>query len=462
MRAAPIVTSTEHTTRQTVTVAVVASVSGWLFGYGTGVIAGVLPAIGRQFGLSSVEQGALVAITLLSAGGAAPLGARVADRFGRRTAMLVISALFLVGTVGASLAPNYLMLLLSRLVVGAAVGSASFIGPAYVAEVSPDRTRGALTVTNQLMITIGILSAMLITLGFIDSGNWRAAFAVGGVPAAAMIVGLLKLPESPRWLHDRGQVVEAQNVAMHMGLNLEKHASAATHTVRTRELLDQRHRRRFWLGITLSVVVHLTGLNVAVYYVPTILQQSGFTPSAASLGSVVVAMGNVVITVVAMVVVDRLGRRPLFIGGLVAMAVGAALLSGQFFTGSDGSPLSVVILACFLAAGAIGPAGVFWLYVVEIYPQRIRAMALSFVTLAHWMADTLVAFTFLPLVAATSLGFAFAVYGTLTIVAATYCLVSMPETRAQKMGGHDGEGITSSWNTNRTPSRYPARHRTRA
>lgn len=417
------------------TIAAVAAVSGVLFGYGTGVIAGALPPIARQFGLDSVQQGALVAITLLAAGTTAPVSGMLAEVFGRRAALLSIAAVYLLGTGLAAEAPNYGILLAARLLTGAAIGAASFTAPAFIAEISPNRFRGFLVTLNQLMITIGILAAMLVTYGLSGSGRWREMFGLGVAPALVLGLGALALPESPRWLASHGREQHAHRVAARLGVTLRAQDAVAELPVAPlREAFHPMYRRVLVTGLVISVAIHLTGLNMAVYYTPSILQLSGFGASAAVLGAVWVAAVNVVMTVIAMLTVDRLGRRPLFIGGLLTMAFTASALGMLYALGTGHSIWPTVFLAIFLAAGAMGPAGVFWLYIAEIYPQRVRTAAMSLVTLAHWNADCLVAFTFLPLVAVTSMSVTLWCYAGLSVLTAGFCFCRMTETRGTGLG----------------------------
>lgn len=422
-------------------VAVVAALSGLLFGYGTAVIAGALPPIAAHFGLNPLKQGLVVAVALLAAGVSAPASGWFTERFGRRTALLLIAVVYAAGSALAATASAYAVLVVGRLVTGMAIGAASFIAPVFIAEISPDRFRGILVTINQLMITLGILAAMLVTYSLSASGQWRAMLGLGLPPAAVLGFGMLLLPESPRWLADHGKAELARRAGERLGVRIEVREEPTTELPAgppTRralvEVFHPAHRRVLVTGLVISAAIHFTGLNVAIYYVPSILENSGFGASTATLGGVWVAAVNVMMTVVAMFIVDRLGRRPLFIGGLLIMAVTLAGLGASYATGLDRSVWPTVLLALFIAAAAVGPVAVFWLYVTEIYPQHLRSTALGLVTLAHWSADCLVALTFLPLISATSLATTLWGYAALTLLTALFCMRWMFETSGSALG----------------------------
>ncbi|MER5970846.1 sugar porter family MFS transporter [Streptomyces sp. NPDC002055] len=416
------------------TVAVlIASVGGLLFGYGTGVIAGVLPQVTDTFGLSSWTQGAAVSAALVGAALTAPTSGRLADRFGRRAVIASAAALYLAGTLASTAATGTFSLLTGRFLVGLALGATSFAVPLYISEIAPPARRGALVTLNQLMITIGLLLSYVVAYALEPQGNWRGTFAVATVPALLVLVGMALVPESPDWLSSRGRADSAARAAARLGLAApEATDSADTRTPGLRRACELAGRRWVVLGLTISVLVHLTGLNTAIYYAPTILASSGLTASGGIAGSVLVGLCNVLATVVTIVFLDRWGRRPLMLGGLAVMAVAAVAIAVVQARGLDGVA-TALLLCVFITAGAVGPAAVFWVYIAEIYPARVRGALMSLATAAHWAADFVVATTFLPLVAELSLAGAFTLYAAITLASALALGIWMPETRGRDL-----------------------------
>jgi sugar porter (SP) family MFS transporter len=414
----------------------VASGTGVLFGYGIGVIAPALLPLTEELRLTVNQQALLVSTALVASVVAAPVSGTVADRLGRRTSLVLIGAVYCAGCLLDAAADTLGSLVAGRFLVGLSIGAASFIGPMYVAEIAPQRHRGILVTLNQLMITIGILAAAVVGYLLAASGDWRLLVGLGAAPGLALTVALALLPESPRWLAARGRHTAADRARRRLGTadGLPKSEAENEAPAPWKALLRPPDRRLAVVGVVIAVAVHFSGLNMAVYYAPTILARSGLGSVAATYGGMWVAAANVVTTVLTLLVIDRAGRRPLFIAGISLMAV-AALMLGLLHTG-DGrqSTWVTVFLVVFIVAGAAGPAGVFWTYVAELYPQRIRSTAMGVTAAGHWAADVVVGATFLPLVAATSMSFTFWTYAALSAAAALFCLRHMPETRGRALG----------------------------
>ncbi|MET8544839.1 sugar porter family MFS transporter [Kitasatospora sp. NPDC004799] len=408
------------------------SIGGLLFGYGTGGIAGVLPLVGERYGLSAWTQGAVVSAALLGAALTAPTSGRFADRFGRRPVIAAAAAVFALGTGLSAAATGPEVLVLGRFLVGLALGALSFAVPLYIAEIAPPARRGALVTLNQLMITLGLLLAYAVSYALQSGGSWRQMLAVGLVPAVALLAGMAGVPESPSWLAGAGHRERARTAAAALGLPPappgETSAAGPGGGTGLQAALVEAGPGRVALGVGIAVLVHLTGLNTAIYYAPTILASSGLTPSGGVLGAVLVGVCNVLSTLVTIALLDRGGRRPLMLGGLAAMAAAAAgIAATQWSDGRGGA--TALLLCAFIVAGAVGPAPVFWVFIAEIYPQRARGALMSLATAAHWAADFVVAMTFLPLVRTVSLGGAFAIYAGVTLAAALALARWMPETK---------------------------------
>jgi sugar porter (SP) family MFS transporter len=430
--------------RSALVIGTVASGTGVLFGYGVGVVAPALLPITEELSLSVGQQALLVTTALVASVIAAPASGSVADRLGRRTSLVLVGIVYCAGCVLDAYAGSLTELIGGRFLVGLSIGAASFIAPMYVAEIAPQRHRGILVTLNQLMITIGILVAAVAGYLLSSSGNWRLLVGIGAIPGLTLTIALAFLPESPRWLAARGRHVDAERARGRLGASGEVPDGDGEEgpPAPWKALLQPPNRRLTVVGVVIAVAVHFSGLNMAVYYAPTILARSGLGSVAATYGGMWVAAANVVTTILTILVIDRTGRRPLFISGVSLMAV-AALMLGVLYTGeSHGSTWVTVFLVVFIVAGAAGPAGVFWTYVAELYPQRIRSTAMSVTAAGHWTADVIVGATFLPLVAATSMSFTFWTYAALSAAAAVFCLRHMPETRGRALG--DAKPASSS------------------
>lgn len=409
-----------------------ASVGGLMFGYGTGVIAGVLPLVADSYRLTSWSQGAAVSAALVGAALTAPTSGRLADRAGRRPVLASAAALYVLGTALSALATGALSLVAGRFLVGLALGATSFAVPLYLSEVSPPARRGALVTLNQLMITIGLLLSYVIAYALAPGGDWRLILALGAVPALAVLAGMAAVPESPDWLRVHRGADQADRAARRLGLAPQADGPAPTRATGLLHACRLAGPRWVALGLAIAVLVHLTGLNTAIYYAPTILAESGLTASGGIAGSVLVGVCNVLATVVTIVFLDRWGRRPLMLGGLATMAVAAAAIAVAQRAGAPAAA-TALLLCVFITAGAIGPAAVFWVYIAEIYPANVRGALMSLATGAHWAADFVVATTFLPLVQGLTLAGAFALYAAITLASALALARWMPETRGRRL-----------------------------
>lgn len=441
----------------------VASIGGLLFGYGTGVIAGALPLVSADYGLSAWAQGAAVSAALLGAALTAPSSGRFADRFGRLPVIGAAAAVYAVGTLASAAATGPGLLLAGRFLVGLSLGATSFAVPLYISEIAPPARRGALVTLNQLMITIGLLLSYVVAYALEPSGAWRAMLAVGSVPALLLLAGMFLVPESPDWLHSRGHGPRAALAAARLGIELEgtpppvhpeargaaveggavrgraagvrgdgRPAQGRTRGPGLRAACARAGRRWVALGLAIAILVHLTGLNTAIYYAPTILASSGLTSAGGIIGSILVGACNVAATIVTVLFLDRWGRRPLMIGGLVVMALTALGITLAGLLGHEGT-VTALLLCVFITAGAVGPAAVFWVYISEIYPSEVRGALMSVATAAHWAADFVVATTFLPLVQQLSLAGTFALYAAITAASALALARWMPETRGKPL-----------------------------
>lgn len=433
-----------------------AALGGLLFGYDTGVVSGALLYLKKEFGgLSSFQQELVTSLLLVGCMIGAFAGGRVADRIGRRPALAVTALVFVVGVLLAAFAPDFPILLLARLVIGLAVGTSSMVVPLYIGEMAPARMRGALVSLNQLAITIGILAAYLVDYGFSASGNWRLMFGLAAIPAGVLFIGMLFQKESPHWLIAQGRDEDAQRALRRLrgpqddvDAEIAEVRNLGRHRSSLRELLNPQIRPALLMGISLAVFQQITGVNTVIYYAPTLLQSAGLGNSSAILAEVCVGGINVLLTVVAVWLMDRVGRRPLLLIGTSGMLIGLltvayAFIGGDHLTGSK-AIIAIIGLMWFQGSFAIGLGPVFWLLIAEIYPLKVRGTAMGVATIANWAADFVVTISFLTLLNAISGVGTFLLFALLTLVALVYFRVKVPETKGRSLQEIESELETAS------------------
>lgn len=437
---------TAHTIRRHVFwAAAITALGGLLFGYDTGVISGALLFLHVDFGkLSSFDKELVTSLLLIGAMVGALFAGKIADRIGRRPTVLITAVLFIIGVLGAALSPSFTFLVVMRFVIGAAVGSASMVVPLYIGEAAPPQIRGALVSFNQLAITSGILTAYLVDYGLASSENWRLMFGLATIPAAALFVGMLFQHESPHWLIAQGREDEARAVLHRVRASTDIEAeinevrALSQRKASARELLDPAVRGALTVGVLLAVFQQVTGINTIIYYAPTLLHGAGLGNSAALLANVANGAVNVGMTIVAIRLIDRVGRRPLLLGGTTGMAVALVVLAVAFVIGGShltGATAIVAIGALLVYTGsfAIGLGPVFWLLISEIYPVSIRGQAMSVATIANWGANFVVTVSFLTLLGALHGSGTFFLFGFLTLVALVYFQRRVPETKNRSL-----------------------------
>jgi SP family galactose:H+ symporter-like MFS transporter len=430
-----------------------AALGGLLFGYDTGVISGAVIFIKKDFSLSTFPQELVVSMVLAGATVGAIVGGRLADRFGRRLTLLGTALIFVAGAIICAAAISFSMLVAGRVVVGLAIGLASTTVPVYISEVSPPHARGWQVSLFQLAITVGILAAYLVDYAFAKSEAWRWMLGLAVVPGAILGVGMLLLPESPRWLA-RYQHAEAArrvlarirgsaDVEQELRDILDNLAHSEEHGS-WKDLLHPAVRPALVVGMGLAIFQQVTGINTVIYYAPTIIQSAGISSaSAAILATAGIGLVNVIMTVVAMWLIDRAGRRPLLLTGIAGMTVSLGVLGLLFHTsvhtGAAGE-LAVITLMAYVAFFAISLGPIFWLLIAEIYPLQIRGEAEGTAAATNWIFNLLVSMTFLTLVELIGTSVTFWLYGMLAIISFFFSYYLVPETKGRTL-----EEIERSW-----------------
>ncbi|MFI6122623.1 sugar porter family MFS transporter [Streptomyces sp. NPDC051064] len=430
--------------RQVYAVAAVSALGGLLFGYDTGIISGALLYLREDLGLSSRGQEIVVSIILVGAMIGALCSGRLAGRYGRRRVVLWVAVVFAAGAVGAAVAPGTGSLIAARFMLGLAVGGASNMVPVYIAEVAPAAIRGRLIVVFQLMVAIGQLIAYVCGWLFAGSGGWRIMFALAVIPAAVLAVGMLRLPESPRWLVEHGHHDTAKAVLRRLrpvGADVDAEIASVREISTSAPRASYRTLTRPWVRPALVVALgvaafsQLTGINAVVYYAPTMLSDAGFGHSVALLTGIGIGTMLVVAGATGAIAVDAIGRRRTMLFFLPLSGLAMTVLGIAFLL--DDSPAQrwtvIISLFAYILFNGIGMQSVVWLIAPEILPLSVRGPATSLATLTVWGFDLVIAITALSAINAIGRSGTFFVYAAMNVLCIAFVLLKVPETRKRSL-----------------------------
>ena len=438
--------------------AAVAALGGLLFGYDTSVISGAMLFLRTDFHLSDVQLEFAVGIALAGALAGSALAGYAADCWGRRRVLLATGVGFGAFSLLSGLASGLVSFSAARFCVGACIGVASLVTPLYLAEMSPARIRGALVSLNQLAITVGIVAAYFVDFALAGGRDWRWMFMTALFPAAILVTGMLFLPETPRWLARQGMQEQALEGFHRLGRGHEAEAELLEVEQALREeeeglgvLFQPGFRLAVLVGVGLAIFQQITGINTIIYYSPEILRLSGYpSAKAALLAAAVIGVANVLVTIVSILLVDRLGRRFLLLLGSAGMAAALALMGAAFHRQAAGVVVFGEMISYIVFFG-IGLGPVVWLLISEIYPTKIRGQAMSLATLSLWGANAVVAGTFLSLIRAAGPAGTFWIYSFICVLCFVFCFALVPETKGKSL-----EAIERHWRHRAEKSAYPA------
>ncbi len=433
----------ERDNRFLLLVTIAAALGGLLFGFDTAVISGAVPFIKTYFSLDDIALGWAVSSLLVGCIAGVVISGKPADILGRRKALLIASLLFLISAVGSALADHLNVFVAFRFLGGIAVGTASTLSPMYISEISPAERRGSLVSLNQLAIVIGILIAFFSNYLLVSTGedNWRWMLAVMGAPALLFFVTLLFIPESPRWLVQKAQKEEAFRIlqringteaattemkAIEQSISSEKKASF-------KALFSHEISPLIWMGIMVAVFSQVTGINSIMYYAPMIFAKTGLGVGNALMQTVAVGAVNLLFTFVAIRYIDRFGRKPLLIGGASGMTVSLFVLAVAFYREEFGGILILACILLYIAAFAASLGPVTWVFIAEIYPNRLRSEGMSVAVVFLWAAVFLVSLTFPYMLNALGGGTAFLVFGVMCVVYLVFLITRVPETKGKSL-----------------------------
>ncbi len=439
-------------------ITVIATFGGLLFGYDTGVINGALEPMKQDLGLTPTKEGFVVSILIFGAALGALVGGQLADKYGRKHNIILLALVFMVGTLGCCFAPNWQILGFFRFILGMAVGGASTSVPIYLAEVSPFEKRGSLVTRNEVMIVAGqfaafVINAILFSIWGEHEVIWRYMLAVAVLPAIALFIGMMRMPESPRWLASRGhhdeafevlkQIRSPERAAAEMEeINALSANNGGQTTSSWKDLTTPWIRRLIIIGIGVGVFQQLTGINSIMYYGTQLLQQAGFSSQGAIIANTLFGLASVIGIVIGLLVMNKLDRRVMLFGGFLLTTTFHLLvgLSAYFMPESAIKPyviLSLVIAFVFFMQGTIGPLA--WLLLSEIFPLHVRSFAMGVCVFMLWLTNAAVAFAFPPIVSQFGIAPTFFLFAGLGLIALIFIGTMVPETRGKTLEEFEDE-----------------------
>jgi MFS transporter, SP family, arabinose:H+ symporter len=448
-----------------VVVPTIASLGGLLFGFDTAVISGTISFLEKQYHLDAVNLGWLVSSALVACIFGAGFAGFLGDRYGRLRPLIACAFLFLLSGIGCAISPSFSDLLIFRMLGGLAIGAASMLCPLYIAEFAPTEVRGRMVALYQFAITVGILAAYFSNAGFgayVSSYNqaregwwywitvaepWRAMLGAEAVPAAAFLVMLFFVPESPRWLVEQGEFTKAETVLSRISgataardKILEIKSVIETENGSILQLFEPRWRRALLIGVALSVAGQVSGINSIIYYAPRIFEGAGLSLGASLGGTVTVGGMLCLFTLLALWKVDSLGRRPLLLVGTAGCALTLAAIGLAFLYEVTSGGVLISLICLFLAFFAFSLGPIPWVVISEIFPTNIRGRAMSIATLALWIGCAVVGQTFPWLLEHFKPSGTFGLYAALTTFSFFIAYVLVPETKGKSL-----EQIEMEW-----------------
>ena len=433
--------------RLVIIIAAIAATGGLLFGFDTGVISGAIPFFRDFWTLTDKQVEWIATAGLIGAIFGAAFSGRITDILGRKKVIIVAAIIFGIGALWTGWAGNSTSLFVGRLFLGLAIGVSSYAVPMYIAEISPTKQRGALVSSFQLLITIGIFVSYLSDRAFAneaDLESWRPMFLVGVIPAIILFIGMLTLPETPRFLIGKGKDKEGRRILKRIEepelvepaiAKMKEDIKLAEESGKSwSEIFSPWLRTPLFIAIGIMFVQQFVGINTVIYYSPVIFENAGFgSKTAAIAASVSVGAVNVLFTIVSMTVIDKIGRRKLYFIGTSGIVVSLVALAISFaFQESLGDmmkwfTIGFVLLYIIFFAVSLGPLG--WLIISEIFPLKVRGVGMSIGALSNWLFNAIVTFTFLSLINFLTATGAFLLYGAIGVIGLIWGYRYIPETK---------------------------------
>lgn len=420
-------------------VATIGALGGLLFGFDTGVIAGALLFIQKSFVMTTFLKEVIVSSVVVGALLSSLFSGRLADYFGRRFMLMFAAIAFIIGTLLATFAMNPAGLIMGRLVIGLAIGISSYTVPLFISEMAPAKHRGALVLLNAITITSGQAAAFLVDYYFSDTGAWRYMFAVGLIPASLLFVGMLYSPSTPRWLVLKGATDKARETLQKIRAehNVEEELQAIRESFSLKKadwgfLFSKYLRPVLLIGLGLGILQQAVGINTVMYYGPTIFRQAGFeNASSQILATFGMGLVNTIMSILAVFIVDKIGRRKLLLIGSAMAGIGLLFVGYHFHMQEEAQWLRWFALGgliFYIAGYCLSVGSLFWLIIAEIYPLSIRGRAMSFVTAVQWGANFLVTISFLTIIQSIGAAYTLWLYAVMCVICFLFAYFFVPET----------------------------------
>jgi sugar porter (SP) family MFS transporter len=435
--------------KYTILISGVAALGGLLFGFDTAVIAGTIPALRSYFELSDAAIGLVVAAASIGCIPGAFFSGRLADHYGRKKMMLVTAILYIIAALGSGIAGSFVQLVIFRFIGGLAIGMASTLAPIYISEVAPADFRGRLGMSQQLAIVLGILIAfisnyLIANAGYsflTDQNQWRYMLAAALIPSVIFFVLLLLVPESPRWLllkdrhaHARkifGRIYDQEGADNEVAL-VTAELGEDTRKVKFSEIFSARYKKIVIIGIVFAGIAQLTGINIIFYYAPLIFEKTHVGGSVL-FQTVLTGIVNLIFTILAFWLIDRMGRKKLLLWGSAVMGVCMLIVGGLFYTNNLDNYFVLITIFVYIAAFACTWGSVLWVYVAEIFPNKIRGSATSFAIFGNWTANAIVSYTFPVMLAGLGAPVTFFIYGVVNLCMILFVRRFIFETKGVKL-----------------------------
>ncbi|OEK69885.1 MFS transporter [Staphylococcus equorum] len=418
------------------------ALGGMLFGYDTGVISGALLFIKKDFNLTPTLEGFVVSSVMFGAILGSILSGPISDKIGRKKLIFFLGLIFTISTIGSSWPPNVSVMIVSRLILGVAVGGASGMVPMYLAELAPAHNRGAITAINSIMNTSGMLIAYIINYSLSSSGNWHLMLGFALIPSILLSVGMIFMPESPKWLAQNKSINKAKEV-LRLTHNNEK---AVNHEIFVMESLAKKEEKGkfidifaswcrpiIFVGFMIAILQQLIGTNAILYYAPSILSQSGLGDSSAIASTVGIGTINVIMTIIGVFLVDKIGRKKMLLTGSVGMGLSLIIIVVADLSPTNIGLIMVIAMCLFMVSYSSTWGMITWVVLAEIFPLKIRGAAMGLCTAALWSANAIIALFFPIAAEKLGIGFVFLIFALICGFSFYFVKKYLPETKGKTL-----------------------------
>ncbi|CAM4142022.1 sugar porter family MFS transporter [Paenibacillus alkaliterrae] len=436
-------------------VSMVSALGGLLFGFDTAVVSGAIGFMEQHFDLSKLQVGWAVSSLIIGCIIGAAMSGLLSDRFGRKRVLIAAAILFIISSIGTAIPETFSGFVIARMIGGIGIGITSTLCPLYNAEIAPAKYRGRLVALNQLAIVSGIFLTYFVNLWISGAGDeawgiasaWRWMFGVGAIPGILFLFLLIFVPESPRWLIKQGRPAEALPILLRIhGEELAKKEvvdikhSFEQESGSIRQLLGPGLRIALIVGVGLAILQQITGINAVMYYAPEIFKETGAGTNASLVQTILVGFINFLFTIVALWLIDKVGRKALLLAGSALMAISLLVIGIAFQSGHASGPFVLIFILIYVASFAISLGPVVWVIMSEIFPNRIRGKATAIAAMMLWAADYVVSQSFPPLLSSAGPAATFWIYGSMAVLAFFFTWRVVPETKGKSL-----EEIESLW-----------------